>query len=53
MTKANIMRWYFLVSAMVPVGAMSAPTGPCRLSRHIGGFGNVSACDLSRPSFRG
>jgi len=32
---------------------MCAPIAPCRLSRHIGGFGNASACDVSRPNFRG
>ena len=45
MTKANIMRWYFPVSAMVRGGATFAPIVPCRLSRHIGGLGNARAFD--------
>ena len=51
MTKANIMPWYFPVSAMVRGGAIFAPIVPCRLSRHIGGFGNARAFDTSRPQF--
>ena len=43
MIKANITRWHFLVSAMARIGAMCAPIAACRLSRHIGGFGNSSS----------